>query len=325
MDIRQAVDILHLLKDAIDPSTGEVLPQDHFLRGAEVQDALQTAIEKVEAGMAPEGREKSKLNAGRPWTQSELDDLRSLYEGGVSVADIARMTQRRERGVRLQLNLMAGGGARRDDRVAVPDVIEARSLAEMAPATPARGPVNSQHPWTAENDANLVKWFGEGNTPAQLAGAFGRSVYAIERRLQKLGLLDAAKENTQVQPLSADFAGTVIRSRRWTSEEDAYLRRAWAEGTAIGDMCARLDRRDRLVRCRLIFLGVCDHSVLGSAPMPPELAHQGLPWYPEEIELLTRLYRERRTTAEMARLLKRSEPVVRNRLELLGLSEYEQI
>ena len=382
MDIRQAVDILYLLKDAVDPVTGEVLPDDHFLWDAEVQDALKAAIEKMEPRTAPDRRGKNKPKAGRPWTQRELDDLRSLYEGGVSVADIARMTQRRERGVRLQLNLIAGGGARRDDRVAVPDVIEARSLAEMAPKTPVRGPVNRHHPWTREADESLAKLFQEGKDPSELATLFGRSAYAVELRLQKLGFLGAdaavrpwskddvaqlrhlhavgrsvhematdmqrseasiearlnymgliagknvlapvtaASEETEpVRTVTPAKAAVLWGSRRWTAEEDAYLRSAWAEGIAVSDMCTRLERRDRLVRCRLIFLGVCDHSVLGSAPMPPELAHQGLPWYPEETELLTDLYREKRTVAEMAWILKRSETVVRSRMELLGLPE----
>ena len=75
------------------------------------------------------------------------------------------------------------------------------------------------------------------------------------------------------------------------------------------------------MRCRLIFLGAADHSLLGGPTVPPELAHQGLPWYPEEVEALHRMFQEGRSAEAMAAELKRSVGVVSSRLDMLGLTE----
>lgn len=387
--------ILRALLNAVDPDTGETLLEDHILNRPDVREALAAALKVMEADAAPPDSPSHGLNAGRPWTQAELDTLRRLYESGVSVSEIARLTRRRDRGVRMQLNLMAGGGVRAEDRVEVPDVIRTGSVAAMAPAQPRRSPSNSHHPWTAEADAELTKQFQDGRDPAELAVVFGRSAYAIEMRLQKLGLISADSPDTPVRPWSKDDTAELRRlcssgltipdiavrlkrsesavsarllymsqnshvpepdlpeaaetgkptpeepvpapekpaappaptsaastspSRHWTDSNDAYLRQAWAEGVTIQAMCSQLNRRERLVRCRLIYLDLADHSILGAKPMPPELAHQGLPWYPEELSMLQHMYRQGRSLADMALTLRRDPAIIRNRLDMLGLT-----
>ena len=54
-------------------------------------------------------------------------------------------------------------------------------------------------------------------------------------------------------------------------------------------------------------------------PLPPELARQGLHWYPEEIDLLLHMFRQGASAEAMAAKLLRSVDLVRSRLEILGL------
>ena len=394
MTIPDAAALIRKLLAGVDPDTGEVLPEEHLLHDSSVREALLTALQAMSAqnktGSVMTTR-SGRLNAGRPWTTEDLADLRQLYESGMSIDEIARLTHRRARGIRLQLNLMAGGGKRRDERAEIPETIGADSLDAMAPPGSRSGPVNSHQPWPPAQDASLAEMFRAGESIPQLAEAFGRSPHAIVKRLQKLGLLldeespdsptrawtekditllrrlhesglpvlhiaarlnrteaaisarlfymglggsapslfpeEAPPPPPPEDALSADpplpekVAAAVSPSRRWTPEEDAYLRRAWARGEPLETIVRRTGRRDRLVRCRLIFLGAADHSLLGGPTVPPELAHQGLPWYPEEVEALHRMFQEGRSAEAMAAELKRSVGVVRSRLDMLGLTE----
>lgn len=319
MDIRTAAQILRTLLEGVDPETGEILPQEHLVHEEPVQQALALVLEAVGAPRETAWVNKNgRLNAGRPWTPEDLAELRTLYEGGVSIEEIARLTQRRPRGVRLQLNLMAGGGSRRSERVLIPDQI----TPETAPQMPETA--SSYQPWTDEQDKHLMKLHEEHWRIAEIARTFGRSQGAIRSRLKKLGLIEPAPmgaSSPASPPPAAPSSPAVSPSRRWTQEDDDHLRRAWREGTPIGEIAAALGRRDRLIRCRLVFLDIADPSILDGKVLPPELAHQGLPWYPEEIETLQSMFRQGRSPEDMAAALRRSADVVRNRMTLIGLTD----
>ena len=386
MDIRTACEVLRQLLDGIDPETGEVTPEEHLVREDTVRQALLMALQAM--GARPASGQvlttrSGRLNAGRPWTREDLADLRSMYESGVSIDEIAQLTHRRARGIRLQLNLMAGGGARRSERVEIPDRFPA---AGGEPSQKSGRPANSHQPWSPEQDAHLIQLHAEGWNTKEIANTFARSANAIEARLKKLGLTEAdgLEENDPSRPWTEKDTLTLSRlaaqghrpeviaeqmqrtqaavkarmfymgedvaapevipqsehesdaahpsggmalspaatsSRRWTQEEDAYLQSAWQAGVSVDDMAKTLGRRERLVRCRLIYLDIADRGELGECAAPPELAHQGLPWYPEEITMLQHLFRQGESCENMAAQLKRSAEVIRNRLTLLGLVE----
>lgn len=66
------------------------------------------------------------------------------------------------------------------------------SQALDAPVKPPKAralPPNAGKPWTAEDDQQLREAFGQGADVPQLAQTFGRSRWAVESRLVKLGQL----------------------------------------------------------------------------------------------------------------------------------------
>lgn len=87
MDINRAREIVSALAEGIDPTTGELLPEDSVYNKGDIVRALYTILDVV-------GKKKTKKNlpenAGKPWSD-ELDQrLKEAYNGGVSVKEIAK-------------------------------------------------------------------------------------------------------------------------------------------------------------------------------------------------------------------------------------------
>lgn len=61
----------------------------------------------------------------------------------------------------------------------------------------AQLPGNVGKDWTTDEEARLVAAFKRGDSPTVLAQAHGRTVRAIEARLQKLGLITEAERTTR--------------------------------------------------------------------------------------------------------------------------------
>ena len=86
MDISRAKEIVRTLADGVDPSTGEVLPDESVYNSPEVIRALFTLLEQVNSETA-----KDPLrNAGKPWTDIEDDKLRDEYLSNLKISDIAK-------------------------------------------------------------------------------------------------------------------------------------------------------------------------------------------------------------------------------------------
>lgn len=86
MDIGRAKEIVRTLADGVDPTTGEVLPDESVYNSPEVIRALFTLLEQVNSETA-----KDPLrNAGKPWTDIEDDKLRDEYLSNLKISDIAK-------------------------------------------------------------------------------------------------------------------------------------------------------------------------------------------------------------------------------------------
>ena len=86
MDIIRAKEIVRMLADGVDPTTGEVLPTESVYNSPEVIRALFTLLEYV-------GKDEVKdpvRNAGKPWTDAEDDKLRDEFLSKMKISDIAK-------------------------------------------------------------------------------------------------------------------------------------------------------------------------------------------------------------------------------------------
>ena len=86
MDIVRAKEIVRALADGIDPTTGEVFPEESVYNAPEVIRALFTMLEHVNK----ESVKDPLRNAGTPWTDIEDDKLRDEFLSKIRIADIAR-------------------------------------------------------------------------------------------------------------------------------------------------------------------------------------------------------------------------------------------
>ena len=86
MDINKAKEIISVLAEGVDPTTGEVLESDNVCNKSEVVRALYTVLEvlnKKTQNNLPE-------NAGKPWTPEEENQLKELYNKGLTKKEISK-------------------------------------------------------------------------------------------------------------------------------------------------------------------------------------------------------------------------------------------
>lgn len=87
MDIIRAREIVRTLIDGVDPTTGELLPNDSPYNSPEIIRALL----KVWEVTAPSEKKRAMpRNAGKPWPEIEDEKLRDEYASGMRISDIAR-------------------------------------------------------------------------------------------------------------------------------------------------------------------------------------------------------------------------------------------
>ena len=91
MDITKAKEILSILSEGVDPTTGEVLPDNSVCNKGEVVRALYTVLNCIN-----EKKPKKNMpqNAGKPWTKEDEALLIDLYRSGASKKDICNALQR---------------------------------------------------------------------------------------------------------------------------------------------------------------------------------------------------------------------------------------
>lgn len=100
MDIIRAKEIIATLAEGIDPTTGELLPDNSVCNKGEIVRAFYAVLNHLE-----EKKPKKNLtaNAGKPWTKEDEDLLVSLYRSGAPKKDIWKTLQRTESGVAARL------------------------------------------------------------------------------------------------------------------------------------------------------------------------------------------------------------------------------
>lgn len=86
MDIKRAKEIVSVLAEGVDPTTGEVFPSDHICNNAEVVRAFYALLQQGEV----EKKKKNYENASKRWTKEEEEHLRELFKEGVKVSELQK-------------------------------------------------------------------------------------------------------------------------------------------------------------------------------------------------------------------------------------------
>jgi hypothetical protein len=91
MNNGEAARILEALAGGCDPDTGAKLPKESILQNADVIRALYCAVQELKRATEPDaltmpGRE----NAGRAWSEHEINQLLREFEGGMTPSEMAK-------------------------------------------------------------------------------------------------------------------------------------------------------------------------------------------------------------------------------------------
>lgn len=100
MDIVRAQEIISALAEGVDPTTGEVLPDNSVCNKGEIVRAFYAVLNHLDA---KKPKKNMPAKAGTPWTKEDEDLLVSLYHSGTPKKDICTSLQRSETGVAARL------------------------------------------------------------------------------------------------------------------------------------------------------------------------------------------------------------------------------
>ena len=87
MDINKAKEIISTLADGVDPTTGEIMPENSVYNRGDVVRALYAVLNYLD-----ENKDKKQLpkNAGKPWTEGEDNKLRDEFNARMKISEIAK-------------------------------------------------------------------------------------------------------------------------------------------------------------------------------------------------------------------------------------------
>ena len=100
MDVSRAKEIISALAEGVDPTTGEVLPDDSVCNQGEIVRAFYAVLNNLNE---QKSKKNMPANAGKPWTKEDEDLLVSLYHSGTPKRDICKTLQRTESRVAARL------------------------------------------------------------------------------------------------------------------------------------------------------------------------------------------------------------------------------
>ena len=87
MDINRAKEIVSALAEGIDPTTGEVMPENSVYNKGDVVRALYAVLKHLDEKPTKMGQHE---NAGKPWTNIEDKHLKDEFESGTKISEIAK-------------------------------------------------------------------------------------------------------------------------------------------------------------------------------------------------------------------------------------------
>lgn len=99
MNIDRAKEIISALAEGIDPTTGEILPEESICNKGEIVRAFYAVLQTLDS----KSKRNMPANAGKPWTQEDEKLLVNLYHSGVSKKDICNTFKRTATGIAARL------------------------------------------------------------------------------------------------------------------------------------------------------------------------------------------------------------------------------
>jgi hypothetical protein len=104
MELEKAKEIVRLLADGIDPTTGEVLPKESPYNDPVIIRALFSVLESLKEVRKPkktiEQKQQENIDSGRPrkaglpWTDELKTEVASKFQSGTSVPELSRYLER---------------------------------------------------------------------------------------------------------------------------------------------------------------------------------------------------------------------------------------
>lgn len=91
MELHRAKEILSSLAEGIDPTTGEVLPDNSVCNKGEIVRAFHTILNHLE-DKTP--KKNMPANAGKPWTEEDNERLKACFESGLSKKELCAEFER---------------------------------------------------------------------------------------------------------------------------------------------------------------------------------------------------------------------------------------
>lgn len=106
MDIIRAKEIVAALAEGIDPTTGEILPEDSVCNKGEVVRALYAVLNYLD-----NKKQKKRLpeNAGKPWSADEDAKLRACFESGMTKKELCIRFERTSGSIESRLSKLGLG------------------------------------------------------------------------------------------------------------------------------------------------------------------------------------------------------------------------
>ena len=99
MEISKAKEIISALAEGIDPTTGEVLPDNSVCNKGDVVRAFYAILETLDK----KSKKNMPENAGKRWTDEDDKKLCEMFDTGVSMKDICNTFKRTTTGIASRL------------------------------------------------------------------------------------------------------------------------------------------------------------------------------------------------------------------------------
>ena len=100
MEINRAKEIIAALAEGIDPTTGEILPEDSVCNKGEVVRAFYTVLAYL---YTPNPKKTQPENVGKRWTDEDDKKLCEMFDAGVCRKDICNTFKRTSTGIASRL------------------------------------------------------------------------------------------------------------------------------------------------------------------------------------------------------------------------------